>query len=262
MRIGILQTGHVSEPLRGRHGDYPAMFERMLQACDPGVQCPHWAVVDGELPDTPDLCDAWLITGSRHGVYDDLAWIAPLKDFLRAARDAERALVGVCFGHQVLAEAFGGRAEKSEKGWGVGVHRYEVVARPPWMAEAPRELAWHAMHQDQVTAIPADATLLARSTFCPYAMLAYGDPARPDAISVQGHPEFSTAYARDLVLRKRGESIPEPVSRAALESLGTPVHTEAFARWTLAYLALSGRAGVEGQERPGAETKRVSKSVP
>lgn len=236
MRLGILQTGHVAEALTEKHGDYPPMFERMLRALDPGIRCPYWAVVDGDFPESPELCDAWLVTGSKHGVYDDLPWIPPLKDFLRAARDGGRPIVGVCFGHQIVAEAFGGRAEKSDKGWGVGVHRYDLLRRPGWMADAPDRLAWHAMHQDQVTAVPGDATVLARSEFCNYAMLAYGDPERPDAISVQAHPEFDTEYARDLVTRRSGVAVPDDVAAEAMKTFGQPVDADAFARWTITFL--------------------------
>lgn len=236
MNIGLLETGRVSETLVEKHGHYPAMFEALYRQADPKICFETFAVVDGVLPERPDQCTAWLVIGSKHGVYDPLPWIAPLKAFLRQARAARVPIIGVCFGHQLMAEAFGGRAEKSERGWGCGVHRYSLAHRPTWMAGAPEALAWHAMHQDQVTAIPAEATVLAKSDFCPYAMLAYGDPEHPDAVSIQPHPEFESPYARDLIVRRSGTAIPEERARAALAGFGAAVDNQAFAQWTLAYL--------------------------
>ena len=236
MRIGIIETGKVSAPLMERHGDYPAMFERLLRDVDPSLSFRTWSAVDGEVPDTPDACDAWLVTGSRHGVYDDLPWIEPLKAFLRAARAAGRPIIGVCFGHQILAEALGGRAVKSDRGWGVGVLEYDVTRRPSWMADAPERVVVHALHQDQVVEVPEDATVLGTSPFCRYAMLAYGDPERPDAISVQPHPEFGADFMRDLVELRTGDLIPREQGEKALEHLGRPVDASAFARWFVNYL--------------------------
>lgn len=236
MRLGILTTGKVNPELARRHGQYPEMFARLLGRADPTLEVvPYW-VVDGELPADPAACDAWLVTGSRHGVYDPLPWIPRLRDFLRAARERGIPLVGVCFGHQMMAEAFGGRAEKSARGWGVGVHEYEVLDRPGWMADAPDRFAVHALHQDQVTAIPEDATVLARNDFCPYAMLAYGDPELPDAISIQPHPEFTADFARGLLERRIGDVIPPEVGEPALATLNREVASDAFARWCSAYL--------------------------
>ena len=240
MRIGILETGKVNPRLVGEHGDYPAMFARLLRAADPALEFETVDVLGEGVPETPEAADAWLITGSRHGVYEDHPWIPPLKAFLVAAR-GRRPIVGVCFGHQILAEAWGGRAEKSDRGWGVGAQDYELVARPGWMADAPGRASWHASHQDQVTAIPADATVLATSAFCPYAMLAYGDPERPDAISIQAHPEFGLDYARALLDLRAGEAIGEDRVAEARASFGKPVAADAFARWTRAYLDAFGR---------------------
>ena len=236
MLIGILETGRVSETLIPRYGEYVPMFEAWLRPADPGFSYRAYATVDGEIPDSPVECDAWLVTGSKHGVYDDLPWIAPLKAFLRAARTAGQPIVGVCFGHQILAEALGGSAVKSAKGWGAGVHDYEVLRRPNWMADAPSSFAIHAMHQDQVTAIPEDATVLAASPFCEFAMLAYGDPEAPDAISIQPHPEFDEDYARALVEMRTGVAIPEDRSAAALATFGRAVHQHDFARWCAGFL--------------------------
>lgn len=236
MRIGIIETGTVNEALRSRHGDYPAMFEALLCRADPKLDFGTWHAADGEVPADPAACDAWLITGSRHGVYDDLPWIEPLEAFLRAARAARRPIIGVCFGHQILAEALGGRAVKSEKGWGVGVHEYEVIRRPGWMGGAPDRVAVHALHQDQVVEVPDDAAVLATSPFCEYAMLAYGDPEAPDAISVQPHPEFDAGFMRELVELRTGDLIPLEQGEAALRSLGRTVASEEMAHWFVDYL--------------------------
>ena len=235
MRLGILQTGKVNEALVGRFGEYPDMFARLYRAADPDIDPRGYAVVDGELPGAPDECDAWLITGSRHGVYDGLPWIEPLKAFLRRARAAGVPIIGVCFGHQIMAESFGGRAEKSDKGWGVGVQQYELGRAPAWIGDAPARISVHVLHQDQVTAVPDDATCLASSPFCEYAMLAYGDPEAPEAISIQSHPEFDEAFMRALVERIGGDRIPREAADAALASLGAPASPD-FVRWSLEWL--------------------------
>ncbi|MEM9784170.1 MAG: type 1 glutamine amidotransferase, partial [Pseudomonadota bacterium] len=97
MKIGILQTGKVNEALVGRWGEYPEMVAAMLSAEAPEFTYATWAVLDGEMPDNPTACDAWIVPGSRHGVYDPLPWIAPLKAFLRASRQAGRPILGICF---------------------------------------------------------------------------------------------------------------------------------------------------------------------
>lgn len=237
MRLGILQTGEVNPDLADRYGQYPTMFERLLAPADPELSFRTYPVVQGVLPDSPADCDAWLVTGSRHGVYDDLPWIAPLKAFLRAARAARRPLIGICFGHQIMAEAFGGRAELSAQGWGCGVQDYTLTRAPGWIDAGPGPLKFHAMHQDQVTALPGDATTLASSPHCAHALVAYGDPERPDAISLQPHPEFEAGFARELVERRAGVAIPHERSDPALASFGAEVDNARFARWCAAYLA-------------------------
>lgn len=235
MRIGILQTGRIVGDIAERFGDYPEIYTKLLRTADPELETVAYPVVDGEFPASPTECDGWLVTGSKHGVYEDLPWIGPLKSFLRDVRAAGAPLVGICFGHQIMAEAFGGVAEKSDKGWGCGAHEYSVAHAPSWMENAPGEFFSHAMHQDQVTSIPEDATLLAASPFCEFAALTYGDPETPEAISVQCHPEFGEDIARALVDLRAGTSLSREVSDAAYRSFGLPVNNAEMARWFINY---------------------------
>lgn len=241
MKIGILETGDVPEPLNETYGDYPGMFERMLKAADPALEFVVYRVTRNELPNTVADCDAWLVTGSRHGVYDPLPWIEPLKAFLAKAYQARVPIVGICFGHQILAEALGGRAEKSSKGWGVGVQRYNIHRKPDWMTGVNDEFALNALHQDQVAELPGEAEVVAGSEFCPYAVLAY----RGNAISIQPHPEFPTEYLRDLIEFRRGTSFQDAEANRGLESLGAPIHAEQVAEWIVGFL----------KERVGAEQR-------
>ncbi len=229
--IGILETGVTPPSLLPRFGRYAAMVARML---GDSYAFESFDVQAGRLPARPDACGAYLITGSSAGVYDPLPWIAPLEAFLRAARGRAR-IVGICFGHQVMAEAFGGRVEKAAAGWGLGLHRYALRQRAPWMdagddaagADFARDdVAVAASHQDQVIVPPPDATVLGGNAFTPHGIIAYGD----DALSFQFHPEFETAFAAALVERKRPHLGAAATDRA-LASLDAPHDAARVAGW-------------------------------
>jgi GMP synthase-like glutamine amidotransferase len=236
MKIGIIETGEVSPELKSRHGDYPAMFEALLGAVDPALEFATVRVVAGEMPASPGQADAWLMTGSRHGVYDDLPWIEPLKQFLRDCIAARVPVVGICFGHQILAEALGGRAVKSDRGWGLGVQDYSLVTRPGWLEHVPDTFSVHALHQDQVVALPPGATVLATSEHCPYAALAYGDPENPDALTLQPHPEYDAGFMGELLTLRAGTAIPHDAVDAARPTLDRPVHGADWARLIVDFL--------------------------
>ncbi|RMF39054.1 MAG: type 1 glutamine amidotransferase [Alphaproteobacteria bacterium] len=231
MRIGILETGDVAAEMKARFGDYPAMNRALLAPVMPEAEFFSVPLIEGAHPERPEQADGWIVTGSRHGVYDDLPWIGPLRDFLRDARRQGVPVAGICFGHQILAEALGGKAELSDRGWAVGLERYRVTARPGWMQPWQDHFAGLAMHRDQVTALAPDASLLAAGANCPFAALAYGDPEAPDAISVQTHPEFTPDFLRELIIFRRGTVVPEEVADRALASLDAAPDNALWAEW-------------------------------
>lgn len=224
-RIAILKTGAPPPELAEAHGDYPAMFGTLLgEAFETTV----FDVQRAEWPDASAF-DGAIITGSAAGVYEDDLWIGELLGWIRDAHGRTR-LVGVCFGHQAMAQALGGRVEKSERGWGVGLHRYQVTDGAEWMKPAATTVAIPVSHQDQVVAVPDHVRVTLRSDFTPYAGLAWGDAA----ISFQGHPEFTPAYASDLTAGRRGRIDGALVDRA-LDSLREPDDRALVSDWIRAF---------------------------
>ncbi|MEO1015334.1 MAG: type 1 glutamine amidotransferase [Pseudomonadota bacterium] len=231
MRIAILETGAPPSPVRERHPGYGEMMVEMLAPLMPGADFAVARVFDGdETPETQNV-DGYLITGSPAGVYEDHDWIAPLFETIRAAAATRTPQVGICFGHQAIAAALGGRVEKSEKGWGVGVHRYRVHNESAWMDPITQEISCAVSHQDQVVEAPAGARVLAGSEFCPNGALAY---AQGPAVSFQMHPEFEHGFASDLLAARR-DRIPGDRVADGLQSLRADSGRATLARWIAAF---------------------------
>lgn len=231
MLLGILQCDHVREELRELYGDYAPMFTTLLSDVDPTLDFKNYSVVSEEYPQTVDDCDAYLITGSRHSVYDELEWIKALEKWVVAIHSKPKKLVGICFGHQIIAQALGGEVVCSEKGWGTGVYSNQLVAKPPFLQSQLEEFALLASHQDQVVRMPEGGKVLASSDFCPFYMMSVGE----HTFSLQGHPEFSKGYSRSL-MEGRVDVLPEDVFRAGIKSLSQDIHARDVARWIVDFL--------------------------
>jgi GMP synthase-like glutamine amidotransferase len=212
MLIGILQTGHAPDALRPVHGDYPDLFARLLGGHDFTFR--SFAVVDGEFPSGPEAADGWLITGSRHGAYEDHPWIAPLERLIRDIAASGRPLVGICFGHQIVAQALGGRVVKHPGGWSVGHTEYD------WDGET---VALNAWHQDQVVEVPEGARVAGRSGFCENAVLVYEGAAGPWALTIQPHPEFDQSWTADMIEGRGRGVVPDPLLDAAAAANDRPI---------------------------------------
>lgn len=232
MKLTIVETGLVPAPIRASFVDYPGMFRALVRASDPAMDFETVSVIKGETLPDPASLEAILITGSPAGVYDDDPWIGPLMDFARAAAAAAVPQVGICFGHQLLAEALGGKVIKSPKGWGVGRHTYDVQACPGLVAKnCPKTISVAVSHQDQVVTPPPGAEVIARSDFTPYAGLHY---ANGSAISFQCHPEFDDTYSAALYTAR--EDRLGPAAAQAVASLAAPGDNALVGEWIADFL--------------------------
>ncbi|WP_429236286.1 glutamine amidotransferase-related protein [Aeromonas salmonicida] len=234
MRLGILDCDRLDPDLADHFGPvYSEMFIKGFRALAPELEFRIWSALDGELPDDLQECDAWLITGSRHDAYSDLPWIQALRAWIRLAHDADVKLAGVCFGHQVIAQALGGEVVKSTKGWGLGVSVHSMLATGSWMQPGLDQIRILASHQDQVALLPPGATRLAGNDFCPNFMFLQGD----HIVAIQGHPEFSVEYNRALIERRR-DFLSDDRYQSSLSSLEGEVDSATMMQWLLQFLGI------------------------
>ena len=213
MKIGILITGHPPEELSA-NGRYDAYFQRLLG--EETFDYQSWSVVDGEMPASVTEADGWLITGSRHGAYEDHAWIPPLEEFIRACYARRVPMIGVCFGHQIIAQAMGGKVEKFDKGWSVGPTDYTIDG------ETYTINAWH---QDQVVEKPESAKVIGQSDFCANAALLYDDLFW----TIQPHPEYENDFIDGLIRYRGAGVVPDPLLDAARDKLASPLDSDRIA---------------------------------
>ena len=233
MKITLLEAGRAPGRLQELYPRYPEMFVSLLSGIDETLSFETVALVDGAVPPDASTCEAVLITGSPAGVYDLTPWMAPLRTFVRAASAARTPMVGVCFGHQIIADALGGEVARSPKGWGVGRHTYDILARESWMADAGPAFSLGVSHQDQVITPPAGARTLARSAHTDHAMLAYDSAP---IISLQGHPEFTDGFLAALYGARRGKTLSDDLADQAIESLGASEDNTLVGEWMVRFL--------------------------
>ena len=226
MKVGLLECDHVRDELRHIAGDYREMFPTLFHQVAPDWTFEFFDVVNGDFPESVDACDIYICTGSKSSVYDEDEWISRLKEFIVEIYQSRKIFIGVCFGHQMLGEALGGKVRKSDIGWCVGVHRFKVTSQKAWMEPFVDHFNLLMMCQDQVIDLPADADLLAETADCPNAMFRIGNYM----LGIQAHPEFSKPYDRAL-MELREERIGASEVAVGIASLELPTQEIMFARW-------------------------------
>lgn len=234
MKVGLLECDHVLERFRHIAGDYRDMFAALFNERAPDLTLRPFDVCNGEFPASMEACDAYLTTGSRFSAYDDADWIHTLKNFVRRIHEANKPFVGICFGHQIMAEALGGKVAKAETGWGVGVHNVEAIKSELWMRPEQSNCRLQYMHQDQVAQLPEGVVVIGRSDHCPVAMFRVG----ASMLGIQAHPEFTKEYSEALLF-DRVARIGEERVNAARASLNLPTDEAVVAGWIVEFLTQS-----------------------
>jgi len=210
----------------------PDQFSSFFNAMSAPFKTQVFEITRGEYPDSSEAFDAFIISGSKKGVYDPDPWIADLSEFVRSCNLERRKLVGICFGHQLIAHALGGYTSKSEKGWGLGLQEFDITTQKPWMVPALNQCTLYFSHQDQVTALPVEAELLGGSDFCPNAMYCIGD----HVLGIQGHPEISHSLMVQVIERRK-EQVGLKVYSDALDSLSnSPPDARTVACWIINFI--------------------------
>ena len=232
LRICILETDVLRPELVEQYQGYGRMFEQLFSRQPIAAEFRVYNVLNDEYPDEDQVFDAYLVTGSKADSFGDDPWIQKLKAFLLDRYQRGDKLLGVCFGHQLLALLLGGKSERAHQGWGVGTHRYVMNAKAPWMSPVREELTLLISHQDQVTALPENATVIASSDFCPFAAYHIND----QVLCFQGHPEFIHDYSRAL-LDIRQEALGEQVYSKGMASLEHEHHGATVAEWMMRFVA-------------------------
>ena len=231
MKIGLLKCDFVMPEFHGIDGGIPDMFTHLIGQTGLGAKLKIYRVWEGELPATTDECDAWFTSGARASVFEDLDWIKNFQQFIVALHADRRKTVGICFGHQMIAQALGGEVRRSERGWGIGVQEVAIAAPEPWMQPPLTGVRMLFTHQDQVEQLPPGARLLGSTGHCPHAMFALDS----HILAMQSHPEYSRRYLRALIESR--EAIIEPLTfQTGLASLEQPPHREEPAAWLRLFL--------------------------
>ena len=219
LRISILETGKLPKQLEEKFGSYPRMFSNLFKEIGIKHVLEIFDLTTEKLPKNLENTDLWLITGSAYGVYEKIEWISKLKQLINQIYLKKTPLLGICFGHQIIAEVLGGKVTKSEKGWGVGVHEYQRISNPKWSNDIGDFFSGYTSHQDQIIVKPKNAFTIFGSNFCPYSILCYDDIENPNVITIQSHPEFKRDCLKMIINRRLGKTIPADVGIKGIKSL-------------------------------------------
>jgi GMP synthase-like glutamine amidotransferase len=229
--IGVLQCDELDADVRQRYGSHFDMVQRLLRPLDDNLDFKKYQATRLELPQSVDECDAYIIPGSKFSVYDKLEWIRQLQQFVIMLHRQQKKMVGICFGHQLIAHTLGGKTEKFSGGWVVGIMSSRVCDHQSWMQPQKKTFSLAVTHQDQVSALPPAAEIYAENEQCAISGFKLGE----SIITFQGHPEFSHDYLKSI-MERRHDLMGERVYRQALNSINDTTDRELVGQWIVNFL--------------------------
>ncbi len=237
-RIAVLNNNTDTSAFAKRFVDDGEKAAEGLRAQRPDWRFDVWQAHEDRFPPDPDDYQGWVLTGSVASVNDDAPWIRRLTELVRHLHRGRVPLVGLCFGHQMVAHALGGRVGPSPGGWRIGSavthYRDDAGAGRPWMRPVRDAITLFAAHREQVLQPPPEATVLGGDDFAPAAALGIGR----HVFTTQYHPELSRAFMRAL-LDEHGPQWPAPLVAQARAQVEEPVDAALFMRWAARFLERS-----------------------
>ncbi len=233
MKIGLLNACACSSDADDFRQGYGAMFQRFFTEHFPADFSLHeYNVTQRYWPNALQECDGWIIGASQHSVNDKNSWIIKLMEFASACHFNRHPLIGIGFGHQVIAYALGGDVNRSPKGWGAGLRSCNIRQQKPWMRPALAHCALNFSHKEQVVMLPGEATLLAGDSFCLHQMYAIGE----HIFAIQGHPEYDQLFMQAWLDENRGNLTAEQHEQA-IASLDQAMDSAAVGSWMWQFFA-------------------------
>jgi len=227
INVGILQVNHdKSVEVGDAFPDDAHRFRDLFDSQEERYRYRVYMTIGGEIPQNLDEHDAFVITGSPLSVLNQHIFTDGLLDFIKRCDTARKPLLGACFGHQAIALALGGRVERSETGYTVGIEETQFHNSRSWMIPHRKSLPMYVFHEDQVTQLPNGCDLLGSSNNCKIASFAKGN----HIFTTQSHPEFSDAFMR-CVLKYTESKLTAETANKAWASLALKEEGEVFAKW-------------------------------
>jgi GMP synthase-like glutamine amidotransferase len=234
MKIAFLHAGFPPENIKPQHGDYLTMFQNSFLMCNRAIELIDFQVQKGELPNLADGFDGYICCGSANSVYDKEPWIVPLLNFVKNLSKKDGPMVGICFGHQLIALALGGKVEKAKTGWGLGNKPGDVLQNIEWMTPPLDRINLLYSHQDQVVQLPKNSQLLITTDHCPNAAFTIENRF----LAIQGHPEFEPPYL-DALMESRRQRIGAKLVGQARDSLTLKHNNREVIEWIDNFLHFS-----------------------
>ncbi len=235
MKIGILDADHLSDSVICKYGCYADAFIRLLSPLQNNlaqtVSFQRYSIFNMDFPKSINECDIYIITGSQYSTYENIAWIKKLEIFIRQLHAHNKKLLGICFGHQIIAQSLGGKVEKNEKGWEIGITTTHLTDTREWMKPVRDFFFIIVSHQDHVTKLPDNAVNFCKTNLCPNSGFYIGK----HILTFQGHPEFTKDYVK-LIIKLQSGNLTKEQRQIARMSLQQSDDHQLIAQWIINFI--------------------------